>query len=1094
MSNWSRRGFIQAAAAAGIAAASRPILGCSRPRESPSEFRTLHFDLSRGNSGARYSLDVGVDEYPLVPHDTLSRLQARRANGFLGAVPDAQLTHFVAGIRFPADAPQSFTVTREHPDRDGRRIMALGGIHVPAAGVEEARVLKGPEFALRGPTWLRLASNDSALANTTDEDLVNPDKAALWAVYHHPELICLDKTAAAVVANHILGSQALARLAAVIADLGDPQPNPDSKYGGWVEARWAYALDGKTRVFRQDEQGNPALDDQGRVLYEWDWFVHDLVLAAAGRVVSEALRSVRNDLVLVDDGSSSDVKPGRFAILAGTHADAAVEAAANQAGYSWGTDHANEWRWGQRAREVSIGDDRKAHFTVDNEFYRHVGVFAAFEDVDGNIRSLKDLGIPQGALDYEYIQYLGLLPAPERICGIPLHGDHTVTGNWDVPVPAGASGVHLLVGTLAMSDGDYRSEYRGVIVPGLAMTATFELALPAICLAVGVGGAIGAGFKFSLKRSLGPPIIVGVAQAAAEYGLDRQGGGGLYWGVAYKVGSFALRQICGRTFFAALAFAVGAAWTRKAIPVFGIGLALADVASTVAEIGETSSDIARSSCCGRTRVLVRNRLAITVHHDPRDFEWPAVTKAVRVVVACSNSKIFTYDFPFGIQDHQRKVWTRDLEVPTGGKVRVKIILLSDTDWIAGQGFAEVRNVVPTGRSDVPVDITIEENVVPLDATTTYSHRMKIQVDPDGRRRWVATVAAPLASFSCADRAGALCETGVISLNDATGQLAYSFLSAGGGLEICGSPASAGVQGWQFQNVNLRVTALGQDPEETLRQVPCGSPQTAHLLYDLLGAADGPQYAIVPTAGVLTLRQVDLPVGPGLFPDWAAAPCWGRFSSRNLRTSAFHPISRCVIGIVDGKDKLEVLRLAEAPVAAADWNKAPLAEFASGPGILKGNLGGVKAVAPVQNGRGFLALEQDNRRIQALDDQGLPVDYFTARATGDRWWIPLRDETGWVQYLSMSVEPVGFIYVLSSAGAASRVTDFRLDIYDPRGNWMARTVGVAAAQILVDRWRNLYSINQEALVVPGGRTEPSVSQWIPSTPRPPASSLGSEGGR
>jgi len=86
----------------------------------------------------------------------------------------------------------------------------------------------------------------------------------------------------------------------------------------------------------------------------------------------------------------------------------------------------------------------------------------------------------------------------------------------------------------------------------------------------------------------------------------------------------------------------------------------------------------------------------------------------------------------------------------------------------------------------------------------------------------------------------------------------------------------------------------------------------------------------------------------------------------------------------------------------------------------------------------------------------------------------------VNYLSMSTELKGYIYVLSYTGDGSSVTDYRLDIYQPNGPRLARTGGVNAARIVLDMWRNLYTLNYEAFQGPGGRTEPSVSTWIPTS--------------
>jgi hypothetical protein len=94
----------------------------------------------------------------------------------------------------------------------------------------------------------------------------------------------------------------------------------------------------------------------------------------------------------------------------------------------------------------------------------------------------------------------------------------------------------------------------------------------------------------------------------------------------------------------------------------------------------------------------------------------------------------------------------------------------------------------------------------------------------------------------------------------------------------------------------------------------------------------------------------------------------------------------------------------------------------------------------------------------------------------------------IQYLDVGVETKGFIYVLSYQGAGSQQSDYHLDIYSPDGTWLSRTPenagdpGVNGARMIVDQWRNLYTLNYEAILGPNNRTEPSVSTWIPSTPK------------
>lgn len=125
----------------------------------------------------------------------------------------------------------------------------------------------------------------------------------------------------------------------------------------------------------------------------------------------------------------------------------------------------------------------------------------------------------------------------------------------------------------------------------------------------------------------------------------------------------------------------------------------------------------------------------------------------------------------------------------------------------------------------------------------------------------------------------------------------------------------------------------------------------------------------------------------------------------------------------------------------------------------------------------------------LQDLRTASSYKVSLASGGAWlevvsfvsMAPLYDSTpgSAVTYLSMSTELKGYIYVLSYVGDGSSALDYRLDIYQPNGPWLARTVGVNAAKIVLDMWRNLYTLNFESFLGPGGRTEPSVSTWVPS---------------
>ncbi|MFZ5962598.1 hypothetical protein ACOXXX_06560 [Thalassococcus sp. BH17M4-6] len=101
------------------------------------------------------------------------------------------------------------------------------------------------------------------------------------------------------------------------------------------------------------------------------------------------------------------------------------------------------------------------------------------------------------------------------------------------------------------------------------------------------------------------------------------------------------------------------------------------------------------------------------------------------------------------------------------------------------------------------------------------------------------------------------------------------------------------------------------------------------------------------------------------------------------------------------------------------------------------------------------------------------------------------ETAKDQYLDLATEMKGYIYVLGYTGDPADPANYFLDIYDPLGIWLSRTpdpelsteaTGVNGSRIAVDMWRNLFTLNYQQISGPGGRVEPSVSMWVPTTPQ------------
>lgn len=101
------------------------------------------------------------------------------------------------------------------------------------------------------------------------------------------------------------------------------------------------------------------------------------------------------------------------------------------------------------------------------------------------------------------------------------------------------------------------------------------------------------------------------------------------------------------------------------------------------------------------------------------------------------------------------------------------------------------------------------------------------------------------------------------------------------------------------------------------------------------------------------------------------------------------------------------------------------------------------------------------------------------------YMPLRDsQLPGLAYLDVATEPKGYIYVLMVSQTQGPPT-FLLDIYNPDGSVLLDKPqsGVNAARLTVDQWRSMFTLNYNVVLGPNARTEPGVSQWQPSTPRP-----------
>lgn len=304
------------------------------------------------------------------------------------------------------------------------------------------------------------------------------------------------------------------------------------------------------------------------------------------------------------------------------------------------------------------------------------------------------------------------------------------------------------------------------------------------------------------------------------------------------------------------------------------------------------------------------------------------------------------------------------------------------------------------------------------------------------------------------------------------RLGYTWQASGQEIPLVTGGGAYPGQMFTFQGISA-----GGQPETVLKFVPEGFPTRPVLIYDLYGPAEDKAhtYYIDPRDELYHVRKINLSQrGPF---DLATGTSYGRFN-QHIDGAAVHP-NGYLVGFNARNSKLEVLPLLKDPRPDAD---APLANLYSGSGSRPGLIHNPAGVAVTPNGTVLIlenATETSEGRVQAMDYLADPVNAFEG---GTSPYLRLKPEQEKVTHLDIASEVGGYIYVLKYLGEGGRVQDYRLDIYTPNGLLVSQTVAVNAGKMCVSLWRELFTLNFNIVAGPGGRTEPSVSEWIPSTPQ------------
>ena len=488
-------------------------------------------------------------------------------------------------------------------------------------------------------------------------------------------------------------------------------------------------------------------------------------------------------------------------------------------------------------------------------------------------------------------------------------------------------------------------------------------------------------------------------------------------------------------------------------------------------------------------------------------EFPQAATQCQIIAQYSTSTARTFSAAFPNPKAASQMYEWD-NVPAGGTVNFIVSLTDPNGWGVGKGQSGVIANVLTDGPYLKVTISIAQQLYPIGPNTTYDHRFKLtypDLGQDDRMYvWDQTDLAPtatVADLGTGPSGQVLERLHGITLSDDLGILGYGWQASGLNVPPIDDDTSQ-TELFMMQNIGFKPIANDATwPEAGFMTAPAGYSKGARLLY--LRSAQGTPSGAVGTGCFFLdpsgdrrsgyhLRQVT-PVTDSSIPtnspqrefDLATGTSFGRFSV--FPTSLAIHSNGYVAAVNSLYNTLQILKLPPqgVPDAQALWAFMPTGS-GSGPGRLDAPT--LVAIRPDQT---ILVLEAGNARIQAFSCGGHPVSIAPLDAE-PFFWAPLVSHGAGnsnVVYTGMSVDVAGYAYVTSYNGNGYDASDFYLDIYTPTGTHLCAQNGFIAADLAVDLWRNVYTLNFEEMSGWNSQTQPSVSEWVPNTPKPASIATG-----
>jgi len=858
---------------------------------------------------------------------------------------------------------------------------------------------------------------------------IPPNQVPLAIVSKYPELLVLDSSAKTIVSNLVKNAPGFNNFLKSIQDQGPPADN-----SGWARLQEIIL-----------SNGEPAKNKAGEIIYRLR--LSDKTVTDLAPFLANVLSSAMNNTGLKD--------------LCWTVQKGVVP------GQETGTPASQHWTLNTLSPKAGV-EFPSVDFTADGNAFqlkfkngipRHLALYIQFLSGGKPIQptnwtSRLPAGVPSD-FETDTLKYLGSLAPNTPVACLPVPVDPQAI---NFNLPTGSDAASIFPGSIGNSNWLSVNDAIGVI-----LTFILDYAVPVTIMVA--GGAVEKASWF--QGLIANPDIQRSIIKAGEFILTDPSitdVSSLLACLANKIDQSMLDNGL-KDLRANINKNVGDEAVENAAPY------LCWLAQTLKTMLDNQDRIPADQTQGTSRLLsipatfplplsphMMADLQVDIAPAPLRGEWPdnAAQYRVSIQYAGGFTQVKTGSVP---QDPPASpVSVTFGSVRTGGIISIQAAYYTQDGKVCASGTASLDTSSPR-TALLSKTLTLTDEPVIISASTTYTHKRKLTYDTaSSTYSWVLSgppTAVKTNIGPCAPDQTLLCGLVGITLQESARCIGYTWRMSGSGMKDCGGTGSPISTAYLFQNIGVI------NPNTALKSLNCGFVQQPFLVYQ--NPVPGADVYLDSRDPAYYLRDVVLDAQTPF--NLSQGKSRGRFRQSSLSAFVIHPAGYAA-AVSTANNRMEILKLSTTAVNDAE---APISILVSGPGTREGLLKTPVGIS-VTPGGVLLVLENGNARVQAFDVYGNPVPCFNGSAS-----MTLKPETG-VEYQDIAVSPAGPIYILSNINGGTQASQYRLDIYNPDGSFLARTEGVNAARITVDSWGRVYTLNYETIPGPNDHVGPSISEW------------------